>query len=167
MVLPRFHSDARASHSSEAKVLLVGSSGGHFRGLRDLESFWRESDRVWVTFRTATTEAVLKDERKYWAFGPTNRNLPNLFRNLRLAWDVIRTERPEFVVSTGAGVAVPFVVLGKLFGARTAFVESITRVYDLSLSARLARPFLDSIYVRWPQLLERYPQAIAIAPERV
>ncbi|MEM6447872.1 MAG: hypothetical protein AAF704_15115 [Cyanobacteria bacterium P01_D01_bin.123] len=41
-------------------------------------------------------------------------------------------------------------------------MESITRVYQLSMSARLVRPFLDTIYVRWPQLLLHYPRAIAV-----
>jgi beta-1,4-N-acetylglucosaminyltransferase len=78
------------------------------------------------------------------------------------------------ILSTGAGVAVPFLILGKLLGRRTVFVESITRIETLSLSARLALPFIDLLYVHWPQLQARYPRAeligagstAALAPAR-
>ncbi len=141
------------------KLLLVCSSGGHFKALQQLREFWQGHPHLWVTFRTATTETALAEERVLWAHSPTNRNLPNLVRNLGLAWRVIRTERPQLILSTGAGVAVPFLLLGKLFGCRTVFIESVTRIHTLSLSARLAGPFLDVLYVHWPQLQRRYPRA--------
>ena len=72
---------------------------------------------------------------------------------------MIRRQRPDVIVSTGAGVAVPFLLLGKLFGCKTVFIESVTRIETLSLSARLVRPFLDILYVHWPQLQRRYPRA--------
>ena len=56
-------------------------------------------------------------------------------------------------------MAVPFLVLGRLFGSQVVFVESITRIDSLSLSARLVRPFLHVLYVHWPQLQSRYPRA--------
>lgn len=148
------------------KVLLVCSSGGHFKGLQQLQPFWENHERIWVTFRTATTEATLNGENVYWAYSPTNRNLPNLFRNLFLAFQVIKKNRPAIILSTGAGVAIPFLIVGKVFGGKTAFVESVTRINTLSLSAKLALPFLNVLYVQWPQLQARYPQAeLIIAQE--
>lgn len=140
-------------------ILLVCSSGGHFRALQQLHPFWETYDRCWVTFQTAQTEAALSQETVVWAFGPTNRNVPNLFRNLFLAWKLISKNKPDLVLTTGAGVAVPFIILAKLWGSQTAFVESITRAEELSLSARIVLPFLDALYVHWPQLKERYPNA--------
>jgi UDP-N-acetylglucosamine:LPS N-acetylglucosamine transferase len=150
------------------KVLLVCSSGGHFKALQQLRPFWQDHERLWVSFKTPTTEAALNGETVYWAFSPTNRNLPNLVRNLGLAWQVIRQEQPDLVLSTGAGVAVPFLFLGKLMGSQTAFIESVTRIQTLSLSARLALPFLNVLYVHWPQLQARYPQAeLVISQEKL
>jgi beta-1,4-N-acetylglucosaminyltransferase len=146
------------------KILLVSSTGGHFNALQKLSIFWGQYDCCWVTFRTATTETALKNKNVYWAYSPTNRNLPNLIRNFILAFQVILQERPELILTTGAGVAVPFLIVGKLFGAKTAFVESFTRIEQLSLSARLAMPFLDVVYVHWQQLKERYTKAELIMP---
>jgi UDP-N-acetylglucosamine:LPS N-acetylglucosamine transferase len=147
------------------KVLLVCSSGGHFKGLQQLRPFWEQHERVWVTFKTATTQAALTEETVSWAFSPTNRNLPNLFRNLLLAFQVISQTQPDLIISTGAGVAVPFLMIGKLFGSKTAFIESVTRIQTLSLSAKLLLPFLSVLYVQWPQLQARYPQAELIIPQ--
>ena len=145
------------------RLLLVSSSGGHFKGLFQLRPFWGKHQRTWVTFDTATTRAALEDETVTWAHSPTNRNLPNLIRNALLSWRVLRTPKPDVILSTGAGVAVPFLIIGKLMGCRTIFVESITRIESLSLSARLALPFLDVLYVHWPQLQTRFPRAELIS----
>ncbi|MEH1867246.1 MAG: PssD/Cps14F family polysaccharide biosynthesis glycosyltransferase [Nostoc sp.] len=147
------------------KVLLVCSSGGHFKGIQQLRPFWEHHERVWVTFKTATTQAALAQETVYWAFSPTNRNLPNLFKNLLLAFQVVSQTQPDLIISTGAGVAVPFLMIGKLFGSKTAFIESVTRIQTLSLSAKLLLPFLSVLYVQWPQLQARYPQAELIIPQ--
>lgn len=143
------------------KVLLICSSGGHFKALQQLASFWGEHDRRWVTFRTATTTAFCQESRESvtWAYSPTNRNIPNLIRNLFLALKILRKYRPDVILTTGAGVSVPFLILGKLFGCQTVFVESVTRVTSLSLSAKLSLPFLSVLYVHWQQLLAKYPKA--------
>ncbi|MES1021802.1 PssD/Cps14F family polysaccharide biosynthesis glycosyltransferase [Gloeocapsa sp. BRSZ] len=145
------------------KVILVCSTGGHFQAMQSLYPFWRNHQRIWVTFYSENTKATLDAETVYWAWSPTNRNLVNLVRNVFLAWQVLSQETPHLVISTGAGVAVPFLILAKLLGSQTVFIESITRVKQLSLSARLALPFLDTLYVHWPQLQARYPRAEIIS----
>jgi UDP-N-acetylglucosamine:LPS N-acetylglucosamine transferase len=141
------------------KILLVCSSGGHFRSLYELHPFWEQHEHVWVTFRTSVTANALHGQDVHWAWSPTNRNLPNLFRNLYLAWQVIKAEKPDVILTTGAGVAIPFLLIGRLQGSQTVFIESITRVRDLSLSAKVSLPFLDTIYVHWQQLQISYPKA--------
>ena len=51
-------------------------------------------ERVWVTFDKSDSRSLLRDERVVHAYGPTNRSIKNLLRNLRLAWRVLRAERP-------------------------------------------------------------------------
>jgi UDP-N-acetylglucosamine:LPS N-acetylglucosamine transferase len=88
------------------------------------------------------------------AYGPTNRNIPNLLRNLRLAWRVLRRERPSAILTTGAGVAVPFAWIGRVLGVPTIYIESVTRIDGLSLSARLIKPVASHMYAQWPELAE-------------
>ena len=87
------------------------------------------------------------------------RNVPNLIRNLRLAWTLLRRLRPWVIVTTGAGVAVPFAWVGRLLGAKVVYIESITRIDAPPLSCRLIRPVAARNYVRWPELAQVLPSA--------
>jgi beta-1,4-N-acetylglucosaminyltransferase len=142
------------------KVLLVASSGGHIAELHALAPFWRRHDYHWVSFPTSDAEFLLADEPHDWAHYPTNRNLPNLLRNLRLAWRILGREKPDLVLSTGAGVALPFLLLGRLRGARTVYVESLARIRELSLTGRLVYPFVHAFWVQWEELAPRYRKAV-------
>ncbi len=141
------------------KLCLVCSSGGHFMQMRSLEGLWREHERFWVTFPQKDTKALLKGERLYWAYFPTNRNLKNFIRNLFLAVKILARERPDAVVSTGAAVGVPFIYVGRVLGITTVYVESLTRVRGLSLSGELVYPFVDHLLVQWPEVAGMYSRA--------
>ena len=132
-------------------LLLVCSCGGHLMQLVALRDAWGAFDRVWVTFDKSDARTLLAGERVIRAFGPTNRSLVNLLRNLRLARRVLATVRPAAVVTTGAGVAVPFAWLARLRGVPVVYIESFTRIEGLSLSGRLIAPVADRLFVQWPE----------------
>jgi beta-1,4-N-acetylglucosaminyltransferase len=140
-------------------VLLVCSCGGHLLQLHALTSAWSDLSRAWVSFDKPDVASLLVGEDVFFAYGPTNRNIPNLLRNLRLAWRLIRRLRPAVLVSTGAGIAVPFAWVTWLFGGRVIYVESMARIDGPSLSCRLISPVADRVYVQWPELLDVMPRA--------
>ncbi len=140
--------------SPSGPVLLVCSSGGHLLQLLTLRAAWEPFERVWVTFDKADARSLLADEVVLYAHGPTNRNLKNFALNLVLAAKVVRRHRPAAIVTTGAGVAVPFAWIARLYGARLVYVESITRIAELSLSGRLIAPLTDRLFVQWPELAQ-------------
>src|SRR3954447_21659725 len=94
--------------SRRADVLLVCSCGGHLLQLIALRDSWCGFSRAWVTFDKSDARSLLEDERVYFAHGPTNRSLTKLLRNLFVAWRVVGEVRPQVLITTGAGVAVPF-----------------------------------------------------------
>lgn len=134
------------------RALLVCSPGGHLLQLLRLQPAWQGFEATWVTLPAADSDYLLREERVIHGRGPTNRSLGALFSNARLAWRVVREERPDAIVSTGAALAVPFFIAGKLFGARLIFVESLTRTTSLSLSGWLVRPLSNAFFVQWPEL---------------
>ena len=137
--------------STRLDVLLVCSSGGHLLQLVTLGQAWEGLERVWVSFDKSDVRSLLAGEQVIVAHGPTNRNIPNLLRNLWLAQKVLSRLRPRVLVTTGAGVAVPFAWLARAAGARVVYVESFTRIDSVSLSCRLIRPVADRVYVQWPE----------------
>jgi UDP-N-acetylglucosamine:LPS N-acetylglucosamine transferase len=142
----------RRSTAPAGPVLLVCSSGGHLLQLLELRPAWDAFERVWVAFDKSDTRSLLADQRVIHAHGPTNRNIPNFVRNLALAFRVMRKERPAAILTTGAGLAVPFAWVGRLHRVPTIYVESFTRIEELSLSARLISPVASRVYVQWPEL---------------
>jgi UDP-N-acetylglucosamine:LPS N-acetylglucosamine transferase len=141
------------------RVLLVCSPGGHLQQMLALKPAWGEFERSWVTLRKADSESLLADERVTFGHSPTNRNLKNLARNALLAWRLLRREQPEAILSTGAGLSVPFFLAGRALGIRTVYVESVTRTESLSLSGRIVYPIASSFFVQWPAVAARYRKA--------
>jgi UDP-N-acetylglucosamine:LPS N-acetylglucosamine transferase len=133
-------------------LLLVCSSGGHLLQLHALREAWEGLDRTWVSFDKSDVRSLLAGERVVHAHGPTNRNIGNLLRNVLLAVRVVRELRPRAVLTTGAGVAVPFAWVARLHGARVVYVESMTRIEGPSLSMRMIAPVASRLYVQWPEL---------------
>jgi UDP-N-acetylglucosamine:LPS N-acetylglucosamine transferase len=140
-------------------VLLVCSTGGHLLQLVALCEAWQGFSRAWVTFDKSDARSLLADERLFVAHGPTNRSIKNLLRNLGVAWRVLQVTRPKVVVTTGAGVAVPFAWLARLHGASVVYVESLSRIDEPSLSYRLIAPVAARLYVQWPELAAALPRA--------
>ncbi|HEY7456601.1 MAG TPA: PssD/Cps14F family polysaccharide biosynthesis glycosyltransferase [Solirubrobacterales bacterium] len=134
------------------KVLLVCSPGGHLQQMLALEPAWRGMERSWVTLEGADSAYLLAQEPVTLGHGPTNRSLKNLALNLGLAWRLLRRERPAAILSTGAGLAVPFFLVGRLLGIRLVYVESVTRTETISLSGRLVYRLATRFFVQWPQV---------------
>jgi UDP-N-acetylglucosamine:LPS N-acetylglucosamine transferase len=139
------------------RVALVGSSGGHLAQLLVLRPWWEKHDRFWVTFDTPDAVESLDGERVTWCYHPTNRHAWNLVRNTLLAVRVLARERPSVIVSTGAAVAVPFFVLGRLLGSRTIYIEVVDRIDSPTVTGRLVRRFTDEMLVQWAEQESLYP----------
>lgn len=145
-------------------VLLVCSSGGHLLQLVALREVWGDVSRLWVTFDKNDSRSLLAAEDVVYGYGPTNRNFrvtaaKNFVRNALLAWKVVRRSRPGVMLTTGAAIAVPFAWIAKLHGARVVYIESLTRIDDVSLTSRLICPIADRTYVQWPEVCEKLPGA--------
>jgi UDP-N-acetylglucosamine:LPS N-acetylglucosamine transferase len=155
----------RGSPSSDAgDLLFVGSSGGHLAQLVALRPWWAGRRRRWVTFRTPDAESLLAGESVEWAYHPTTRHVGNLLRNTVLAARTLRRYRPDAIISTGAGVALPFFVLGRLAGIPTVYIEVYDRIETRTLTARLCRPFTSALLVQWDEQLRLYRGATLVGP---
>jgi beta-1,4-N-acetylglucosaminyltransferase len=145
--------------AERSDVLLVCSSGGHLIQMLALREAWSSFSHVWVTFDKSDARSLLAGEEVVFAHSPTNRSVRNLVRNLLVAWSTIRRLRPRVVLTTGAGVAVPFAWLGRILGAEVIYVESFTRIDGPSVTCRLVGRAANRIYVQWPDLLPLVPRS--------
>ena len=123
------------------KICLVGSSGGHLTHLFMLKKIWSQEDRFWVTFPKEDAKSLLKE-------------------NTFLAWKILKKERPDLIISTGAAVAVPFFYVGKIFGAKLIYIEVFDRIDKATLTGRLVYPVTDCFVVQWEEMKKIYPKAV-------
>jgi UDP-N-acetylglucosamine:LPS N-acetylglucosamine transferase len=142
------------------KVCLVGSSGGHLTHLYMLKPFWSGKDRFWVTFDKEDARGLLEGEKVYPCYYPTNRNIKNLIKNTVVAIKVLKKEKPDLLISSGAAVAVPFFYIGKLMRKKLIYIEVYDRIDKGTISGKLVYPIVDKFIVQWEELLKVYPKGI-------
>lgn len=142
------------------KVCLVGSSGGHLTHLYMLKPFWEKNERFWITFNKEDARSLLEGEKMYPCYYPTNRSLKALLINTKLAWKILRKEKPDLIISSGAAVAVPFFYLGKLLGAKTIYIEVFDRINKPTITGKIVYPIADKFIVQWEEQKKVYLNAI-------
>ena len=136
------------------KILIVSSVGGHLDevsllldGLREHECTLVVNDRCSPpSFPFSRVYRISHAERDW-------RVLLNFHECAR----ILLAERPDVVLSAGAGPAVPMMLLSRLAGARTVFVETAASVSTMSMTGRMLRHVADAFFVQWPGLVARYP----------
>lgn len=143
--------------AGERKVMLVCNKGGHYSELMCLKSCWEGISEPWMV--TDKHDACLDFGNRYLefeAFNYSRKKFRALVGNCKYALRLCRRIRPDYVVSTGAGIAVPVMLAAKLCGAKLVFIESRARVYSRSKTGCILYPFCDTFIVQWPELLDVY-----------
>ena len=69
----------------------------------------------------------------------------------RITWIVIKV-RPDVVVTTGAAPGFFACLIGRLTGCRTAWIDSMANVCELSMSGRAAGRWSDLWLTQWKGL---------------
>lgn len=152
--------EAPLTWTETRRTCLAYSPGGHLSELLRATAGIAFSDCFHVTFRSgrAIPETGAGAPRVHYLCHP-RRSAWRTLANAAQALLILLRERPRLVISTGADVAVPVVVLGKLLGATTVFVETGGTV-EPSLAGRLCYPFSDLFLVQWPEKLAAFPKAV-------
>ena len=147
-------------NDKELKVCLVGSSGGHLTHLYMLKPFWKNKNRFWVTFDKEDAKSLLENEKVYPCYYPTNRSIKALIKNLKVAYKVLKKEKPDLIISSGAAVAVPFFYIGKIMGAKLIYIEVFDRLDKPTMAGRMVYPITDKFIVQWEEQRKVYKKAI-------
>lgn len=147
-------------NDKELKVCLVGSSGGHLTHLYMLKPFWKNKNRFWVTFDKEDAKSLLENEKVYPCYYPTNRSIKALIKNLKVAYKVLKKEKPDLIISSGAAVAVPFFYIGKIMCAKLIYIEVFDRLDKPTMTGRMVYPITDKFIVQWEEQRKVYKKAI-------
>ena len=140
------------------KICIVSSCGGHLTEVRCLKPAYEKYDHFYVL----NDEAILPPDMvgKTYFIVHSERDWKFLI-NLWEAFRVLRRERPDIILSTGAGPAVPFAIVGRFFfGNKTVFVETLTAVEKPSLTGRIMYFLAHRLFYQWPTLAKAFPRGV-------
>lgn len=157
--LTNYNRQSKAGARDRVSLCIVCSSGGHFIKTMQLKAWWGKYTRFWVTDQNVQRLNLLDGEKVHYGFFPVQRHIPHFFANLYYAFHLLLKERPTHVFSTGAGIAPPFFLVGKLLGCTTIFVETFAIIPKPTLSGKLCYYLSDHFIVQHPDLLKVYPKA--------
>lgn len=155
------------------RICLAASGGGHVRQLLDLEPVWGAHDHFFVTEDTSLGRSIAERHRTHFvdhfALGQAKLGHPlamaqSGWRNLGQSIRAIRAERPDIVISTGAGAVLFACLTARAMGAPFISVDSFARFDRPSAFARMARPFATSVVVQSPALKQFWPDALLFDP---
>ncbi len=135
------------------KIALVSSHGGHLTELLELAPAFDGCDVFYFCYDADTTRrlpnAYLTANRPYNPF--------HFLANVVRLWRIFsRDERPDFLLSTGAEIAIPAFLVAKLRRVPTLYIECGAQVTRPSLTGRILSHMADRFLVQWPELLPAY-----------
>jgi UDP-N-acetylglucosamine--N-acetylmuramyl-(pentapeptide) pyrophosphoryl-undecaprenol N-acetylglucosamine transferase len=157
------------------KLCLAASGGGHVRQLLDLEPVWATHDAYFVTEPTALGHSIAVRaathyvEHVAWGQAKLGAPLRMAIAGLRNAWQslrIVRAERPDVVITTGAGSMAFTLLWARLIGARIVLIDSFARFAAPSLFARLAGPLAHVRIAQAPNSAAKWPGALLFDPFR-
>ena len=142
------------------KICYTASDGGHTHELMQLKELRSKYPGIFIT----ESKNVKNEFDAVYTLPLVNRkSLRFLLRFIQSFFTIRRIlakEKPTHIISFGAMCTVPVCIIGKLMNIQVIYVESYTRLKDLSLSGKIIYPFADLFVVQWKQLVQKYPKAV-------
>ena len=144
------------------KILMAASSGGHLQEALALKSLADRYDTVLITEKTDYQVNFWQD-KTYLMPQVNRREFKSLLQYIGIfaeTYQILKREKPDVVLSTGAMVAFPALLLGKVMGKKIIFIECMFNVDEPTLTGKLTYRFADLFIVQWEDMLKVYPKAV-------
>jgi hypothetical protein len=137
--------------SKPKKVMAIASKGGHWIQLKRLEPVWYDQDVVFITSDKSLKCHVVN--QKFEAVIDANMDQKGrlLVLSIQILWKVLKN-RPDIIITTGAAPGFFAIVWGKVFGAKTVWLDSVANADEISLAGRKVRKFADVWLTQWAEL---------------
>lgn len=132
--------------------MAISSGGGHWVQLLRLRPAFEGCDVTYVTVREGYRADVGEGADFRLVCDGNRWNKMNLIRSSLGVFRILVMTKPDVVITTGAAPGYFGVRLGKLFGARVVWLDSVANAEELSLSGTKAGSFVDLWLTQWSHL---------------
>ncbi len=133
------------------KILAVASGGGHWIQLMRINKAFEGCKVVYVSTHQGYEKVV--DGARFYKVSDGNRW--SKMKLLKMALElrkIIRIEKPDVIITTGAAPGLFALLWGRLSGSRTIWLDSIANVEIISLSGRIVKAFAHFHLTQWEDL---------------
>jgi len=136
---------------NKIKVLAVSSPGGHWVQLCRLLPVFSAYEVIYVCTYDKPTELNVND--KYYVIGDISRDsISRVFSVIGDLLRILKNERPTHVFTTGALPGLIAVIVARLFGSQTIWLDSIANSEKASLSGTIASYLSNHCFTQWEHL---------------
>lgn len=137
------------------KICVTASSGGHFNQLLKLLPVLNKHKLFFVT-PAFHMKNILNNYETYFVKNP-GRNLLKFITHSIRSFFILLKERPDVVITTGAGLVVPICFMAKfIFRSKIIFIETFSRIDKPSLTGRIVYHISNLFIIQWKQLKKFY-----------
>jgi len=140
------------------KICIAASGGGHIIEAMQLKEIWKEKDYFFISDKRINAKSIAKKEKMYFIIQPRRNYIRTLIAFIQTLLIFIK-ENPSVIISTGAEIGYPALILGWIFGKKTIYIESLARVNSPSLCGKMVYGKVDHFYVQWPEGRKWFPKA--------
>ncbi|MCJ8349709.1 hypothetical protein [Moritella sp.] len=141
------------------KILAISSPGGHWVQLCRLLPLFASNNVVYACTYEKPTE--LSDSDNYYVIGDISRDtISRLFNVVSGLLSILRKEKPTHVITTGALPGLITIIIARLLGSKTIWLDSIANSEKISLSGFVASYFAHNSFTQWEHLANKRTQYI-------
>ncbi|HRX48986.1 MAG TPA: PssD/Cps14F family polysaccharide biosynthesis glycosyltransferase [Spirochaetota bacterium] len=140
------------------KICLTANSGGHINELIQLKNYYDNHDVFFITDRNPLSIELSQKNKVYFVekfiFKEVIRKLQFFkpVKNFFQSFCIIIKEKPDAVITTGAGVALGSWLSAKILFKKNIFIESAARIKTPSTYGKYIGARSDAVIVQWNQL---------------
>ena len=136
------------------RLLAIASGGGHWIELMRLQPAFLGFEVAFVSMLDVH-HALHTKHRVYDIPDASRFKLHTFLPIIVCALHILIRERPTAIVTTGSAPMLMFILMGRLFGIRTLWIDSIANSEHLSTSGRVAKRVAHSCISQWENVAQR------------
>ncbi|WP_196584905.1 PssD/Cps14F family polysaccharide biosynthesis glycosyltransferase [Aliivibrio fischeri] len=145
-------------------IFTIYGEGGHRAQMIRLINHIRQNDTDYIDIIDSKLIARDNSYITYPIRKKSNNNiiytLFSVVYNFIFSVYLIAKLKPKAIISTGPSICIPFFVIAKIFRVKTIYIETWSRFYSKSFTAKFAYPLVDYFYYQNNELEYFYPNGI-------
>lgn len=140
------------------KIIGISSGGGHLSELIKTIPISYEDEITYITFKNGHTKDTLKDKAHFFIIDPHVSKIKFLINFIQSFFLYFKI-RPKVIISTGAGIAIPLMLIGRFFKTKIVFIESGARIFKPSKTANFIYKYSDLFIIQHETLSSLFPKS--------